>query len=91
MTEEAEQTEIESVLDTLESDLRRGMFARVDEWLRVTEPAALFPATVLAALSITFWGKHRLHQRDAFLERAERSLVERLGAERAERLLEHRR
>ena len=71
--------------------MRGGDFAAVDRMLDETDPNDLDPAPLLALLTITFHGKAHLTRRGAFLEQAEPSLVERLGAERAGQLLERRR
>ena len=71
--------------------MRAGDFAAVDRMLDDTDPDDLDTAPLLALLTITFHGKNHLVRRGAFLEQAEPRLVERLGAECAARLLEHRR
>ncbi len=86
-----QQEQLQAVLDRLEEDLRLGRDDEADRWLSSANPDDLYPVTVLGALSITFWAKDRLAQRVAFLERAERSLRTRLGDERTEALLIHRR
>ena len=71
--------------------MRAGDFGAVDNMLISTDPDDLDTAPLLALLTITFHGKHKLTRRAPFLAWSERVLVQRLGAERAGHLLERRR
>lgn len=85
------QKQVEQVLILLEENLRHGNFQTVDYWLDSTDLESLCDAAILAALSITYWGKESLSRRDAFLKRAEIVLKKNLGEERSEKLLVRRR
>jgi len=87
----SDQLQVEQVIALLEERLRNGDFAFVDSWLNYADLDALSEASIIGALSITYWGKDKLSTRDAFLKRAEVVLKERLGEERAEKLLKRRR
>ena len=71
--------------------LRAGDFGAVDNMLISTDPDDLDTAPLLALLTITFHGKHKLDGRAPFFAWSEKILVQRLGVERAGRLLERRR
>lgn len=86
-----DQKQVEEVLFWLEERLRHGEFNIVDLWLDNADPNCLNSTAILAALTITFWGKDKLTKRDGFLALAEPLLKERLGEERANKLLLHRR
>jgi hypothetical protein len=85
------QHQVEEVLGWLEERLRYGEFHIVDLWLDNADPNCLNSTAIIAALSITFHGKDKLTKRDGFLALAEPLLKERLGEERANKLLLHRR
>lgn len=91
MSEEDDQRQVEIVLEWLEERLREGHFDIVDMWLSNVDLTLLNSTSILAALTITFWGKDKLTKRDDFLERIKPLLKERLGEERANKLLLHRR
>jgi len=78
---------------TLEAMLRAGEYKSVDTWLRTCIDAASEPqpAVLLGILTITFYGKPHLKEREAFLQYAQAILIKRLGAERTENLLKNRR
>jgi hypothetical protein len=86
-----DRLQVEAVLGWLEERLREGHFNIVDMWLEKVPIEALNSTSIIAALTITFWGKDKLTQRDGFLARVEPVLKERLGEERANKLLLHRR
>lgn len=70
---------------------QEGRFDDADEHLKGLDPDALEPGDVVCVLSATYCVRERLSSRPAFLARAEVVLAEKLGAERAERLLKNRR
>jgi len=86
-----DQKQLEETIGLLEKHLRDGDFTFVDEWLSNTDLTALSDASIVGALTITYWGKGKLAKRDEFLQRAEDQLIIHLGKERAEKLLERRR
>jgi len=86
-----EQLEVEKIIDYLEENLRNSNFEAVDTWLNTSIVSELTDAGIIAALTISYWGKEKLTQREDFLSRAEPILKERLGEERAEKLLRFRR
>lgn len=87
----SDQAQLEGVIALLEEHCRDGDFAFVDSWFDHADLDALSPTSIIGALSITYWGKDKLTRRDPFLQRAEVVLKEKLGEERAEKLLKHRR
>lgn len=69
-----------------------GKFEEADAKLKSLDPAGIEdPAELICVLTVTYWAKEHLPSRPAFLHKAEGLLVEKLGAERAERLLKNRR
>lgn len=86
-----DQAQLEGVIALLEEHLSDGDFAFVDNWFDYADLDALSPTSIIGALSISYWGKKELTRRDAFLQRAEVVLKEKLGEERAEKLLKNRR
>lgn len=86
-----DQKQLEGVIALLEEHCSDGDFAFVDNWFDHADLDALAPVSIIGALSITFWGKKELTRRDAFLQRAEIVLKDKLGEERAEKLLKNRR
>lgn len=89
--QQREQKAIEVVLLRLEHGVRSARRQFVDNVLARAEVARLTPAVLLAALSITFPAKDFLEARNAFLARAEASIEEALGHDRAAALLASRR
>lgn len=85
------QKVVESVIGYLEQKLSEGKFSEVDLILKEADVTRLTPAALIAALSITFWGKGKLLERDDFLARVEPEVKKRLGEERGEKLLTRRR
>lgn len=83
-----EQRATETMLMVLERRLRTGAFSFVEETLRDVEVERLGAAVIAGLLSITVAAKARLMGRDAFLQRAEVTLREKLGELQATRLLE---
>jgi hypothetical protein len=79
------------VITDLEHSLRSGNFEWVDLWFDNIDIKKLSEACIIAALTITFYGKNKLVRRDAFLQCAEVILKERLGEDRVEKLLKNRR
>lgn len=77
--------------DAFEDKLRAGKWDEVDRMLDDQLVDSLSEATLLTVLTLTWFGKSYLKRRDDFMERAERSLRNRLGDERAENLLRNRR
>jgi hypothetical protein len=90
VTTTTEQKAVEITLSNFEALLRAGDFAGVDELLECSPVDDDTPAEIVAVLSITFYGKDQLRERDAFVERARAFLTDKLGAERARALLENR-
>ena len=86
-----DQAQLEGVIALLERHCSAGEFNLVDDWFDHADLDALSPTSIIGALSITYWGKKELTRRDAFLQRAEIVLKEKLGEERAEKLLFRRR
>lgn len=86
-----DQKQVERVIALLEEHCRNGDFAFVDGWFDHADLDELSPTSIIGALTITYWGKQELSRRDAFLKRAEIVLKEKLGEERAEKLLARRR
>jgi len=66
-------------------------FSEVNAMLNALEPERLLPEVILAVLILTRFERHEMPSRGSFLARAEASLRERLGPDRAERLLASRR
>lgn len=66
-------------------------FAEIDAMLDALEPEKLLPEVIIAVLMLTRFEKDKIRRRISFLDRAQSSLRDRLGAERAERLLASRR
>lgn len=87
----SERAQLEGVIELLEDHLSDGDFAFVDSWFDHADLDALAPVSIIGALSISYWGKDKLTRREAFLQRAEIVLKEKLGEERAEKLLFRRR
>jgi len=87
----SDQKQVEGVIALLEEHCSDGDFAFVDNWFDHADLDALSPTSIIGALTITYWGKQELTRRDAFLQRAEIVLKDKLGEERAERLLCRRR
>lgn len=87
----SDQLQVENVIALLEEHLRNDDFTFVDNWMTYADLDTLSEASILGALTITFWGKDKLTTRDKFLKRAEYVLKARLGDERAEKLLKNRR
>lgn len=85
------QFQLETIVSLLEAQLREGNFDYVDKWMDHVDVESLADVSILGVLTITFWGKDKLSRRDAFLQRAEIILKQRLGEERAEKLLVRRR
>ena len=85
------QKQVEDTLEFLEKNLRTGEFDIVNDWLINIDLNNLNSTSILAALTITFWGKTNLSNRIAFLDKAEVILKQRLGDVRAENLLKNRR
>ncbi len=54
-----DQKQVEEVLFWLEERLREGNFAIADLWLDNADPNCLNSTAILAALTITFWGKDK--------------------------------
>ena len=79
------------VLDAYEPELRFHAFGEVDLMLDGEIPENDSPEEILVILTITSYAKDKLSRREAYLERAERALVAKLGADRAASLLENRR
>jgi len=86
-----DQAQLEGVIALLEEHLSNGDFQFVDNWFDHADLDALSPTSIVGALSISYWGKKELTRREAFLQRAEIVLKEKLGEERAEKLLFRRR
>jgi len=86
-----DQAQLEGVIALLEKHLSNGDFQFVDNWFDHADLDALSPTSIIGALSISYWGKKELTRREAFLQRAEIVLKEKLGEERAEKLLFRRR
>lgn len=86
-----DRKQLEEVIELLEEHLSDGDFTFVDGWLDRADLDVLSPTSIIGALSITYWGKKDLTRRDAFLQRAEIVLKDKLGEERAEKLLKNRR
>lgn len=80
-----------ATLSWFEELLSRGDFCDIDELLVQSPTTDDDPETVICILAIT---KHaptgRLKERPAFVERARSFLVQRLGADRTAKLMEHR-
>jgi hypothetical protein len=87
----SDQAQVEGVIALLEEHLSDGDFQFVDNWFDYADLDALAPVSIIGALSISYWGKDKLTRREAFLQRAEIVLKEKLGEERAEKLLFRRR
>lgn len=88
---QSEQSETEAVLAGFEHWLSQGMFTQVDDLLRSVRIEKLSAASLVAILSITFHGKDKLKDRDAFVRRVEDRLKSELGDDRASDLLKSRR
>lgn len=91
MSEAEKDAIIDMIGDRFEEALRLGKFDEVDRMLDDQVVDMLPPAPLLTVLTLTWYGKAHLNRREAFLERAEKSLRERLGDERTENLLRNRR
>jgi len=87
----SDQKQVEGVIALLEEHLSDGDFQFVDNWFNYADLDALAPVSILGALTISYWGKDKLTRRESFLQRAEIVLKEKLGEERAEKLLKNRR
>jgi hypothetical protein len=87
----SDQAQLEDVIVLLEGHLSDGNFIFVDNWFDCADLDALSPTSIIGALSISYWGKDKLIRREFFLQRAEVVLKEKLGEERAEKLLFGRR
>lgn len=85
------QRAVELILLALDGQLRASRLREVDALLSLLPVDALEPSVLLAALSATQPVAPSLNERAAFCREVERSLVARLGADRTERLLQHRR
>jgi len=79
------------LLGWLEKNLREGNFSIIDKYLNDTSVNDLESVDILIILTITFWGKDNLPNRNIFLQRSEHVLKARLGVERGESLLKYRR
>lgn len=79
------------LLKRFELDLRSGEFQHVDALLGELDPERLSPSVVLGALTMTYPASNQLARRGEFVASAERSLHNRLGADRAAALLQSRR
>jgi hypothetical protein len=82
---------MEQILIQLEEKLHAGQWKDVDTFLINTDVVDLTPASILAALSITFTAKPVLLAREDFFRRAEVHLRSILGHTRADVLLKTRR
>jgi len=89
--DENNQKQVEEVIALLETNLSAGNFDIVDLWLKNADLTELNSAAIIGALTMTYWGKDKLVNRQEFLNKAEPLLKERLGEERAEKLLLRRR
>ena len=87
----SDQAQLEGVIALLEEHLSNGDFQFVDNWFDYADLDALSTTSIIGALSISYWGKDKLSRRETFLQRAEIVLKEKLGEERAEKLLFRRR
>lgn len=88
----SEQREVEVTLAYFEHWLSRSKFEYVNDLLRVFPIKDAAPVTLLAILSITSHAtKEQLPFRLFFVMHVEDHLTATLGAERATKLLEHRR
>lgn len=88
----SELREVQVTLAYFEYWLTVGKFEYVNDLLRGYFPIAdAAPATLLTILSITYPAKSQLPYRTFFVMNVEDHLIATLGAERAEKLLEHRR
>ena len=89
----SEQREIEVTLAYFEHWLSRGKFEYVNDLLRHFPVDGVAPATLLAIVGITQPAKDsdKLPYRHFFVMNVEDHLIKTLGAERTEKLLEHRR
>lgn len=75
----------------LERMLYHGQFVEVDALIRTMPNHTSTPPILIGTLSLTYYAKPYLKERDAFLARAEAKLKADLGDERAESLLKNRR
>ena len=91
MSTQHEQREVEVTLAYFEHWLSHAKFEYVNDLLRHFPTETSSPATLLAILSITQLAKGKLPYRFFFVMNVEDHLTATLGAERAEKLLEHRR
>jgi hypothetical protein len=79
------------LLDDIEAHLRASRFGAVDGILRGLVVEQLPENTILGVLTLTSFVSEYLLDRPAFLQWAEISLQDRLGAQRAAKLLRFRR
>lgn len=95
----SEQAEAERFLSGLEVMLSTGRFDEVNKKLEHTLTDAIGSATILAILTMTYHAKRDLDAnhfreptpRQAFLEYAELTLIDRVGLQRTTQLLKGRR
>jgi hypothetical protein len=83
------QRALEQLLLLFERELRAGKFAEIDRL--IASRGVDTPDVAIGLLSITRDARAQLPARVAYLARAEAALVAELGADRAGKLLEHRR
>lgn len=79
------------LLDWLETNLSNSHFNVVNDYLKNIDIESLYSTDILLVLTITFYAKDKLINRNEFLEKAELILIKRLGEDRAEKLLFYRR
>jgi hypothetical protein len=81
------QVAVDLLLWEVEDMLRHGRFADVDRILDKADPKQMDAGVQLALWTVTYHGKTHLKKREDFVRRSEPDMVERLGEERALRLL----
>lgn len=81
----------ENTLRLLNDLLSYGDFEAVDRILVHENTVTQSPATLLAILSITYYAKDKLRNRDQFVIKVEQVLAKELGVNRANELLKNRR
>ncbi len=84
-----EDERMDLVFEALDDAFCAGEFALVDARLPLVDVTQHNPTVLLGILTMTWHAKEHLPSRPAFLDAAEASMRERLGNERAAKLLEN--
>jgi hypothetical protein len=82
-----EQEAINLVIERVDDWMLAGKPELLDHLLTWLEPQKMSPSLVLATLSAVHPMRKELHRREDFLSKARPYLLDKLGAERAQRLL----